>query len=98
MALRQCDEPPRRVTHGQLPLPSGPSAPKQIPTYKQKPSPPKHAMELIEGICMCTILSINKNMSNILIGFKLGPDHVQVYWKHKYFGNTSQLESRPLIG
>ena len=52
MALRQCDEPPRRVTHGQLPLPSGPSAPKQIPTYKQKPSPPKHAMELIEGICM----------------------------------------------
>ena len=28
----------------------------------------------------------------------LGPDHVQVSWKHKCFGNISQLETRPLIG
>ena len=28
----------------------------------------------------------------------LGPDHVQVFWKHKCFGNISQLETRPLIG
>ena len=28
----------------------------------------------------------------------LGPDHVQVFWKHKCFGNISQLENRPLIG
>ena len=28
----------------------------------------------------------------------LGPDHVQVFWKHKGFGNISQLETRPLIG
>ena len=28
----------------------------------------------------------------------LGPDHVQMFWKHKCFGNISQLETRPLIG
>ena len=28
----------------------------------------------------------------------LGPDHVQVFCKHKCFGNISQLETRPLIG
>ena len=28
----------------------------------------------------------------------LGPDHVQVFWKHKCFENISQLENRPLIG
>ena len=28
----------------------------------------------------------------------LGPDHVQVFWKHKCFGDISQLETRPLIG
>ena len=28
----------------------------------------------------------------------LEPDHVQVFWKHKCFGNISQLETRPLIG
>ena len=28
----------------------------------------------------------------------LGSDHVQVFWKHKRFGNISQLETRPLIG
>ena len=28
----------------------------------------------------------------------LGPDHVQVNWKHKSIGNISQLETRPLIG
>ena len=28
----------------------------------------------------------------------LGPDHVQVFWKHKCFGNISQLEIRSLIG
>ena len=27
-----------------------------------------------------------------------GPDHVQVFWKQKCFGNISQLETRPLIG
>ena len=27
-----------------------------------------------------------------------GPDHVQVFWKHKCFGNISQLETRPLNG
>ena len=27
-----------------------------------------------------------------------GPDHVQVFWKHKYFGNISQLETMPLLG
>ena len=26
-----------------------------------------------------------------------GPDHVQVFWKHKSIGNISQLETRPLI-
>ena len=26
-----------------------------------------------------------------------GPDHVQVFWKHKCFGNKGQLETRPLI-
>ena len=30
---------------------------------------------------------------------KIGPDHVQVFWKNsKCFGNISQLETRPLIG
>ena len=28
----------------------------------------------------------------------LGPDHVQVYWKHKCFGNISLLETGPFIG
>ena len=28
----------------------------------------------------------------------LGPDHVQVFWKHKSIGNISQLETRPMIG
>ena len=28
----------------------------------------------------------------------LGPDHVQVFWKHKCFGIISQLKTRPLIG
>ena len=28
----------------------------------------------------------------------LGPDHVQVFWKHKSIGNISQLETSPLIG
>ena len=28
----------------------------------------------------------------------MGPDHVQVFRKHKSFGNISQLETRPLIG
>ena len=28
----------------------------------------------------------------------LGPDHVQVFWKHKSIGNIRQLETRPLIG
>ena len=28
----------------------------------------------------------------------LGPDHVQVFWKQKCFGNISQLETTPMIG
>ena len=28
----------------------------------------------------------------------IGPDHVQVNWKHKSIGKISQLETRPLIG
>ena len=28
----------------------------------------------------------------------LGPDHVQVFWKHKSIGNISQLATWPLIG
>ena len=28
----------------------------------------------------------------------LGPDHMQVNWKHMSIGNISQLETRPLIG
>ena len=31
-------------------------------------------------------------------GKRLGPDHVQVFWKHKCFENISQLQTRPLIG
>ena len=27
-----------------------------------------------------------------------GPEHMQVFWKHKSIGNISQLETRPLIG
>ena len=29
---------------------------------------------------------------------KLGPDHVQVFWTHKCFGNISLLETRPQFG
>ena len=31
----------------------------------------------------------NINFSSLkLVGIHLGPDHVQVFWKHKCFGNT----------
>ena len=29
---------------------------------------------------------------------EIGPDHVQVNWKHKSICNLSQCETRPLIG
>ena len=38
-------------------------------------------------ICVATI--------TLQMTWDIGPDHVQVFWKHKCFGNISQLESRP---
>ena len=35
-----------------------------------------------------TFLHLIKNLH-----LDLGPDHVQVFWKHKYFGNISKLET-----
>ena len=43
------------------------------------------------------VLNIIKfNMTMSCFRLRAG-DHVQVFWKHKCFGNISQLETRPLI-
>ena len=41
-----------------------------------------------QGILVFHIVNVSKHY---------GPDHLQVFWKHKVFGNISQLETRPLI-
>ena len=40
----------------------------------------------------------NSQIRNEQQQLTIGPDHVQVNWKHKSIGNISQLETRPLIG
>ena len=48
----------------------------------------------------CTIeLWLKVNCRNFTCYFIIhfGPDHVQVFWKHKCFGKISQLETRPMI-
>ena len=43
-------------------------------------------------------LNLSYEVAEKLASNPLGTDHVQVFWKHKCFGNISQLETRPLIG
>ena len=54
---------------------------------------------ITEIINMCIIyIVIDALADHFNVWTDLGPDHVLVFWKHKCFGNISQLETRPLIG
>ena len=51
-----------------------------------------------QKICVVRLTVTAENPKIPLFIEHFGPDHVQVFWKHKCFGNISQLETRPLIG
>ena len=40
---------------------------------------------------------ISKQAEYMTSDIYLGPDHVQVFWKHMSIENISQLETRPMI-
>ena len=48
--------------------------------------------------CPSDLEIFSKSKAKCHLVLYYGPDHVQVFWKHKSIGNISQLETRPLIG